>query len=173
MDIKATVTIFCDGVRGNLTKTLMQKLGLGVEGHPQQFAVGLKELWEVPESRVPVGTVMHTLGYPLRHEEFGGGFLYGMGEGLFPIAEEVWPRLLAGDTSRLRYGSLPGVRRARSNTQWPCCQAFQQDIMEGRGSPSVNLTGLCRSRLPGAQCLKWHRSHVDPDHVTGNTNPGS
>jgi electron-transferring-flavoprotein dehydrogenase len=81
VDISAKVTIFCDGVRGNLTKTLMKTLGLGVDGHPQQFAVGLKELWEVPESRVPIGTVIHTLGYPLRHEEFGGGFLYGMGAG--------------------------------------------------------------------------------------------
>jgi len=81
VDIRAKVTIFCDGVRGNLTKTLMQTLDLGAEGHPQQFAVGLKELWDVPESRVPIGTVIHTLGYPLRREEFGGGFLYGMGAG--------------------------------------------------------------------------------------------
>ena len=41
---------------------------------PQQFALGLKELWEIPPDRLKPGTVIHTLGYPLRHEEFGGGF---------------------------------------------------------------------------------------------------
>ena len=78
VDILAKVTIFCDGVRGNLTKELMRRLPLGVGRGPQQFAVGLKELWEVPEGRILPGTVIHTLGYPLRHEEFGGGFIYGM-----------------------------------------------------------------------------------------------
>jgi electron-transferring-flavoprotein dehydrogenase len=71
VDILAKVTIFCDGV-------LMRRLQLGRGRQPQQFAVGLKELWEVPAGRIEPGTVIHTLGYPLRHEEFGGGFIYAM-----------------------------------------------------------------------------------------------
>ncbi|MEQ1731403.1 MAG: electron transfer flavoprotein-ubiquinone oxidoreductase, partial [Vicinamibacterales bacterium] len=81
VDVLAKVTIFCDGVRGNLTKTLLQRFSLGVDGHPQEFAIGLKELWDIPASRVPAGTVVHTLGYPLRYEEFGGGFIYGLDSG--------------------------------------------------------------------------------------------
>src|SRR5688572_26230929 len=81
VDIRARVTIFCDGVRGNLTKELLRRLQLGVERQPQQFAVGLKELWEIPRDRLAAGTVMHTLGYPLRQEEFGGGFVYGLPDG--------------------------------------------------------------------------------------------
>jgi electron-transferring-flavoprotein dehydrogenase len=78
VDIHAKVTIFCDGVRGNLTKQLRRHLALGQGREPEQFAIGLKELWEVPEGRIETGTVMHTLGYPLRHEEFGGGFIYAL-----------------------------------------------------------------------------------------------
>jgi electron-transferring-flavoprotein dehydrogenase len=81
VDVAAKVTIFCDGVRGNLTKELLRRLQLGHGRQPQQFALGLKELWEVPSGRMPAGTVMHTLGYPLRSEEFGGGFIYAMPEG--------------------------------------------------------------------------------------------
>jgi electron-transferring-flavoprotein dehydrogenase len=81
VDVHARVTILCDGVRGNLTKALVRSHGLAREGHPQQYAVGLKELWEVPGDRCPAGTVMHTLGYPLRREEFGGGFVYGGRDG--------------------------------------------------------------------------------------------
>ena len=76
MDIHAKVTIFCDGVRGNLTKQLYRRLAIGAGREPEQFAIGLKELWEVPQGRIETGTVMHTLGHPLRHEEFGGGFIY-------------------------------------------------------------------------------------------------
>ena len=80
VDVVAKVTIFCDGVRGNLTKELMRRLPLGSGKQPQQFAVGLKELWEIPAGRIAPGTVMHTMGYPLRFEEFGGGFVYAMAD---------------------------------------------------------------------------------------------
>jgi electron-transferring-flavoprotein dehydrogenase len=78
VDIRAKVTIFCDGVRGNLTKELMRRLPLANGEFPPLFALGIKELWEVPEGRLAAGSVVHTLGYPLRSEEFGGGFMYGM-----------------------------------------------------------------------------------------------
>lgn len=80
-DIQAKITIFADGVRGHLTKELTRTLQLASEAHAAQFAIGLKELWEVPSDRVEAGTVIHTLGYPLREEEFGGSWLYAMPEG--------------------------------------------------------------------------------------------
>jgi len=81
VEIHAKVTIFCDGVRGNLTKEIVRHLGLSKDREPEQYAVGLKELWEIPEGRIAPGTVTHTLGYPLRHDEFGGGFIYAMPQG--------------------------------------------------------------------------------------------
>jgi len=76
VDIHAKVTIFCDGVRGNLTKRVIQEFQLSKDREPEQYAVGLKELWDIPGGRIEPGTVVHTLGYPLRHEEFGGAFIY-------------------------------------------------------------------------------------------------
>jgi electron-transferring-flavoprotein dehydrogenase len=78
VDIRARVTIFCDGVRGNLTKELLRRLPLGNASQPAQFAIGLKELWEVPAGRMAAGSVVHTLGYPLQQDEFGGAFIYAM-----------------------------------------------------------------------------------------------
>jgi electron-transferring-flavoprotein dehydrogenase len=78
VDIHAKVTVFCDGVRGNLTKQLLARLPLAEGRQPQQFAVGLKELWQLAPGRVRAGDVTHTLGFPLRQEEFGGGFLYAL-----------------------------------------------------------------------------------------------
>ena len=84
-DVMAKVTIFADGVRGNLTKELIRNLQLADPAHPAEYAIGLKEIWEVPADRVPAGTVIHTLGYPLRQEEFGGSFLYAMPDGRISI----------------------------------------------------------------------------------------
>jgi electron-transferring-flavoprotein dehydrogenase len=77
-DIQAKVTIFADGVRGHLTKQLISALHLDADAEPAQYAIGLKEIWEMPEQRLKPGTVVHTLGYPLRQEEFGGSFVYAL-----------------------------------------------------------------------------------------------
>ena len=85
VDIRAKVTILADGVRGNLTKALVRRLALDEGRAPQVYALGIKELWEIPKDRLAAGTVIHTMGYPLRMEEFGGGFIYAMPEGLISL----------------------------------------------------------------------------------------
>ena len=84
-DIHAKVTIFADGVRGHLTKQLHRDLQIGRDALPAQYAIGIKELWDIPKDRLKPGTVIHTLGYPLREEEFGGSWLYAMGDGRISI----------------------------------------------------------------------------------------
>jgi len=85
VDIRAKVTIFSDGVRGNLTKSLVRQLGLDDGKSPQVFAIGIKELWEVPAGRTTSGRVVHTMGFPLRNEEFGGGFIYSLPDNLVSL----------------------------------------------------------------------------------------
>src|SRR5262249_4830499 len=58
-DVLAKVTIFADGVRGHLTKQLIRTLQLSDGSNPGQYAIGLKELWEVPRDRLRPGTVIH------------------------------------------------------------------------------------------------------------------
>jgi electron-transferring-flavoprotein dehydrogenase len=85
VDIRAKVTIFCDGVRGNLTKALVRRLGLDEGRSPAVYAIGIKELWEVPAGRTEPGRVVHTMGFPLKMEEFGGGFMYSLQENLVSL----------------------------------------------------------------------------------------
>ena len=65
-----------EGPRGTLTKTAIARLGLDEGRDPQVYAVGIKELWKVP-NRLPAGSVIHTLGAPLWNT-FGGGWIYAM-----------------------------------------------------------------------------------------------
>jgi len=78
IDLHAKVTVFGEGSRGNLTKGLIKKLKLDEDKNPQTYVIGVKEVWEVPEGRLRPGQVVHTMGYPLKSNTYGGGFIYGM-----------------------------------------------------------------------------------------------
>lgn len=80
VDLKAKVTVFGDGPRGNLTKTLIRALGLAEGKNGSGYEVGIKEVWELPEERIAPGRVIETLGFPLKRDTFGGGFIYGLRE---------------------------------------------------------------------------------------------
>jgi len=85
VDIRAKVTILTDGVRGNVTKSVVRQLGLDEGRGPQLYAIGIKELWELPKDRIAAGSVIHTMGYPLKMHEFGGGFIYAMPDGVVSV----------------------------------------------------------------------------------------
>jgi electron-transferring-flavoprotein dehydrogenase len=79
VDIKAKVTVFSEGTRGNLTKWLTRERKL--EGTvPQTYGTGVKEVWKVMSGRVHPGAVFHTLGFPLDSSTYGGGWIYGMAD---------------------------------------------------------------------------------------------
>ena len=78
MDLTARVTVLSEGTRGPLTEAFSRWQGIGSE-NPQVFALGVKELWE---TRVPLDRVIHTLGWPLPGDAFGGSFMYPLDENL-------------------------------------------------------------------------------------------
>src|ERR1041385_9070390 len=85
IDVRAKITILAEGSRGSLTKELIRRFNLDRERNPQVFAVGVKEVWDVPKETKTGGRVIHTMGWPLRNEEFGGGFIYNMADGRVSI----------------------------------------------------------------------------------------
>ena len=76
VELVARETLFAEGCRGSLTKTLVERFRLRDGVDPQTYAIGIKELWEAaPEQRQP-GLVVHTIGWPLDAGTYGGSFLY-------------------------------------------------------------------------------------------------
>lgn len=80
-DVTARVTVLCEGTRGPLTEAWRAELGVGAP-NPQIYALGVKELWQVKQ---PLDAIVHTLGWPLPKDAFGGSFMYPMGEDLVAI----------------------------------------------------------------------------------------
>jgi electron-transferring-flavoprotein dehydrogenase len=76
VELAAKETLFAEGCRGSLTKTLVERFRLRDGIDPQTYGIGIKELWEaVPERHQP-GLVIHTVGWPLDAATYGGSFLY-------------------------------------------------------------------------------------------------
>ena len=84
-DLHSKVTVFCDGPRGSCTKQLTDRFRLEDPEHAQTYGLGIKELWEVPAGRVAKGEVIYTLGYPLTTREYGGAWIYGIGNTLLSV----------------------------------------------------------------------------------------
>jgi electron-transferring-flavoprotein dehydrogenase len=76
VELAAKETLFAEGCRGSLTKTLIQRFRLRDGIDPQTYAIGVKELWEVAPDRHEPGLVVHTIGWPLDTATYGGSFLY-------------------------------------------------------------------------------------------------
>lgn len=74
-EIRAKVTILAEGVLGTLTREAVRIFRLDEGRNPQTFSTGVKEVWKLPDGRVPPGRVIHTMGFPL-NSEYGGSWIY-------------------------------------------------------------------------------------------------
>jgi electron-transferring-flavoprotein dehydrogenase len=76
MHVNAKVTLFAEGCHGSLTKTLAKKFDLRKDSDPQQYGIGIKEVWEVKPEKHQPGSVTHTIGWPMDNNTYGGSFIY-------------------------------------------------------------------------------------------------
>jgi len=85
VELRAKYTLFAEGARGSLTKTLLARFGLEQDREPQKYGIGLKELWQVAPDKHRPGLVQHTFGWPLDWRTGGGSFLYHLGDNLVSV----------------------------------------------------------------------------------------
>ena len=76
MELLGKYTVFAEGARGHLGKQLIAKFHLDKDRDPQSFGIGVKELWEIDPKKHQPGFVMHTAGWPMENDTYGGAFLY-------------------------------------------------------------------------------------------------
>ncbi|WP_175764105.1 NAD(P)/FAD-dependent oxidoreductase, partial [Burkholderia ambifaria] len=78
MELHAKYTLFAEGCRGHLGRQLISKFKLDANADPQAYGIGIKELWEIDPAKHKPGLVIHTAGWPLKSDTYGGSFLYHM-----------------------------------------------------------------------------------------------
>lgn len=79
MELHARYTLFAEGARGQLGRLVIERFGLDRGRDPQSYTIGIKEVWRVKSSVHRPGLVMHTAGWPLDADTYGGSFMYHMG----------------------------------------------------------------------------------------------
>lgn len=85
IDLHAKCTVFGEGSRGSLAKTLYKKLNLQNPINPMTYEVGIKEVFQMPKGSLSSGRVIHTLGFPLKNDCVGGSWIYNMGDDMLSI----------------------------------------------------------------------------------------
>ena len=85
MELHAKYTFFAEGCRGHLGKQLQEKFKLRAGADPQVYGIGLKELWEIKPEKHQPGLVIHTAGWPLQNDTYGGSFFYHLEDNMVAI----------------------------------------------------------------------------------------
>jgi electron-transferring-flavoprotein dehydrogenase len=86
MELHARYTIFAEGSRGHLSKQLISQFGLDAHAGTQHYAIGIKELWQIPPEQSEPGLVVHGSGWPLSESgASGGSFLYHLNDNLVAV----------------------------------------------------------------------------------------
>jgi electron-transferring-flavoprotein dehydrogenase len=89
MELLGKYVLFAEGVRGSLSKQLIEEFDLGRGREPQKYGIGLKELWKVPDANFKKGFVQHTFGWPLKNDTGGGSWMYHFGDNYVSIGYVV------------------------------------------------------------------------------------
>ncbi len=79
-EVRARLTVIAEGCRGSVAKVLIRRYKLDEKADPQVYALGMKELWQLPPGRVQPGLVQHTVGWPLDAKTYGGSFVYHLAD---------------------------------------------------------------------------------------------
>ena len=114
MELHARQTIFAEGCRGSLTRELFERFNLRDGADPQTYGIGIKELWEIDPAKHQPGLIVHTVGWPLASDTYGGSFLYHLENNLvavgFVIGLDYKNPWLSPFEEFQRYKTHPSIR---------------------------------------------------------------
>ena len=119
IEIHAKYTLFAEGCRGHLGKQIIKNYGLDGNSEAQTYGIGLKELWEVSDENSNPGEVLHSVGWPLDEDTYGGSFLYHLDKNLVSVGYVIGldyknPYLSPYDEFQ-RFKTHPSIRKIFKN----------------------------------------------------------
>ncbi|MEX2034047.1 MAG: electron transfer flavoprotein-ubiquinone oxidoreductase [Xanthobacteraceae bacterium] len=166
MELRAKYTLFAEGARGSLSKTLIARFGLDRGRQPQKFGIGLKELWQVAPDRHRPGLVQHSFGWPLDNSTGGGSFLYHFGDNLVSV----------GFVIHLNYSNpylSPFEEFQRYKTHPRICDTFEGGKRLSYGARAITEGGyqsVPKLTFPGGALIGCAAGFVNVPRIKGSHN---
>ncbi len=163
MELHGKYTVFAEGARGHLGKQLLARFELTQGRDPQSYAIGIKELWEVPADKAKPGLVVHTAGWPMT-DAFGGGFIYHLAE----------RKVSLGFVIGLDYAN-PYLNPFEETQRWKTHPAIRAHIEGGKrlgyGARAINngsLQALPKTVFPGGALVGCDAGYMNAARIKGS-----
>ena len=163
MELHGKYTVFAEGARGHLGRQLLAKFKLAEGKDPQTFALGVKELWEVPADKARPGLVVHTAGWPMT-DAFGGGFLYHLADN----------KVTLGFVIGLDYAN-PYLSPFEEMQRWKTHPAIRAHIESGKrigyGARAINNgtpQALPKTVFPGGALVGCDAGYLNAARIKGS-----
>jgi electron-transferring-flavoprotein dehydrogenase len=164
MELTAKYTVFAEGARGHLGKQVIARFKLDEGRDPQSYALGVKELWEVPPEKAKPGLVVHTAGWPMDEHTYGGGFLYHLEGG----------KVTLGFVTGLDYQN-PWLSPFEEMQRWKTHPAVRAHIEGGKrigyGARAITAGGLLslpRLVFPGGALVGCDAGTLNAARIKGS-----
>ncbi|MFN9708660.1 MAG: electron transfer flavoprotein-ubiquinone oxidoreductase [Burkholderiales bacterium] len=164
MELQAKYTLLAEGSRGHLGKQVIARYHLDAGKAPQNYALGIKELWEIDPARHKPGHVIHTAGWPMDAQTYGGGFLYHMDE----------KRVTLGLITGLDYRN-PWLSPFEEMQRWKTHPTIRAVLEGGRrigyGARSITAGGLSslpKMVFPGGALIGCDAGTLNASRIKGS-----
>jgi electron-transferring-flavoprotein dehydrogenase len=164
MELRAKYTVFAEGARGHLGKQLIDRFKLDEGKDPQSYALGIKELWEIPAEKAQPGKVVHTAGWPMDNATYGGGFLYHL-EG---------NRVTLGFVTGLDYQN-PWLSPFEEMQRWKTHPAIRAHLEGGKrigyGARAITAGGILslpQTAFPGGALVGCEAGYLNAARIKGS-----
>ncbi len=164
MELHAKYTFFAEGCRGHLGRQLQERFNLRGGADPQVYGIGLKELWEIKPERHQLGLVIHTAGWPLDNDTYGGSFLYHMENNLVAIGYVVGlayanPYLSPYEEFQ-RYKTHPAIR--------PVLEGSRRIAYGARAIAAGGMQSLPKLTFPGGCLIGDDAGFLNASRIKGS-----
>jgi len=170
MELHAKYTVFAEGARGHLGKQLIARYQLDAGRDPQTYGIGIKEVWEIDPSRHTPGFVMHTAGWPLENDTYGGSFMYHLEDNKVAVGFVVglnysnpW---LSPFEEFQRWKTHPNIRWYFTNAQG---EVTAKRIGYGaRAITAGGLMSLPKTVFPGGALVGCDAGYLNVSRIKGS-----
>ena len=164
MDLHGKYTFFAEGARGHLGKQLIAHFALDAQSDPQSYGLGIKEVWEVKPEQHHAGLVVHTAGWPLESDTYGGTFQYHYGENLVAVGIVVGlsyrnPYLSPYEEFQ-RYKTHPQIR--------PTFIGGKRIAYGARAITAGGLNSLPQTIFPGGALIGCDAGYLNAARIKGS-----
>jgi electron-transferring-flavoprotein dehydrogenase len=164
MELLARYTLFAEGSRGQLGRQLLERFRLEENRDPQSYAIGIKEMWEVDPAQSRPGLVVHTAGWPLDADTYGGSFLYHLDNNLVAVGLVVgldyanpW---LSPFEEFQRYKTHPAIR--------PTFEGGKRIAYGARALTAGGLLSLPKLVFPGGALIGCDAGFLNASRIKGS-----